>query len=62
MSKHGNEESNTKLGRYLREMDELKQISAVYNSAQPSEFDFVDVVKNIYQNNQYRILSDPQIT
>lgn len=57
--KHGDGESNTKLGRYLKEMDELKQISAVYNSVQPSDIDFVDVVKNIYQNNQYRILSDP---
>jgi hypothetical protein len=62
ISKHGDGESNTKLGRYLREMDELKQISAVYNSVQPSDFDFVDVVKSIYQNNQYRILSDPQLT
>ena len=60
--KHGDGESNTKLGRYLKEMDELKQISAIYNSVQPSEFDFVDVVKSIYQNNQYRILSDPQLT
>jgi len=62
VSKHGDEESNTRLGRYLKEMDELKQISAVYNSVKPSEIDFVDVVKNIYQNNQYRILSDPQLT
>ena len=60
--KHGDEESNTKLGRYLKEMDELKQIRAIYNSVQPSEFDFVDVVKSIYQSNQYRILSDPQLT
>ena len=60
--KHGNGQSATKLGRYLEEMDELKQLSAIYNSVQPSGFDFVDVVKNIYKSNQYRIFSDPQIT
>jgi hypothetical protein len=55
-------ESPTKLGRYLKEVDELKQISAIYKSVTPSNFDFVDVVKNIYKNDQYRIISDPQIT
>ena len=59
--KHGNIDSTTRLGTYLKEMDELKQISAVYNSIQPSDFDFVDAIRNIYNNNQYRILSDPQI-
>ncbi|UCE55889.1 MAG: hypothetical protein JSV31_10710, partial [Desulfobacterales bacterium] len=62
VSKHGNVESPTKLGRYLKEVDELKQISAIYKSVTPSNFDFVDVVKNIYKNDQYRIISDPQIT
>jgi len=42
-------------------VDELKQLSAIYNSVTPSNFDFVDVVKNIYRNGQYRIISDPQI-
>ena len=60
--KHGNEQSATTLGKYLKEMDELKQLSAIYNSVQPSDFDFVDVVKNIYKSNRYRIFSDPQIT
>lgn len=59
--KQGNEELAVRLGRYLTEMDELKQLSAVYNSVQPSDFDFVGVVKNIYHNNQYRIFSDPPI-
>jgi len=59
--KHGNEESATRLGKYLKEMDELKQISAVYNSIRPSDFDFVDVIRNIYNTNQYRIFTDPQI-
>ena len=57
----GTEESATRLGRYLEELDELKQLSAVYNSIRPSDFDFVGVLKNIYNNNRYRILSDPQI-
>lgn len=59
--KQGTEESATSLGRYLTELDELKQLSAVYNSMRPSDFDFVGVLKNIYNNNRYRILSDPQI-
>ena len=33
---------------YTYSMDELKQISAFYNSIQPSDFDFVDVVKNYF--------------
>lgn len=60
--KHGNVESPIKLGRYLKELDELRQISALYRSVSPSDFDFVDVVKNIYKNDQYRIISDHQIT
>jgi len=46
---------------YLKEIDELKQLSVIYNSVQPSDFDFVDVLKNIYESNQFRIISDPQI-
>ncbi len=61
VSKHSNVESPIKLGRYLKEVDELKQISAIYKSVTPSNFDFVDVVKNIYKNDQYRIISDPQM-
>ena len=45
----------------LAEIDEHKQLSVIYNSVQPSEFDFVDVLKNIYESNQYRIISDSQI-
>jgi RNA polymerase sigma factor (sigma-70 family) len=62
VSKRGNVESPTKLGKYLKEVDELKQISVIYKSVTPSSFDFVDIVKNICKNNQYRIISDPQIT
>ena len=61
VAKHGNEESATRLGRYLKEMDELKQLSAVYNSIQPPDFDFVGVLKRLYHNDQYRIFSDPKI-
>ena len=45
----------------LVEIDELKQLSVIYNSVQPSDLDFVDVLKNIYESNQYRIISDSQI-
>jgi len=61
VSKHGNVESPVKLGRYLKELDELKQISALYKSVSPSNFDFVDVVKDLCINDRYRIISDPQI-
>jgi RNA polymerase sigma factor (sigma-70 family) len=62
VSKHGKVASPTKLGRYLKEVDELRQISAIYKSVTPTNFDFVDAVKNIYKNDNYRIISDPQIT
>ncbi|SDU50408.1 RNA polymerase sigma factor [Desulfobacula phenolica] len=52
----------TKLGSYLKEMDELKKLSAVYKSISPSNFDFVDVVKINFQNNLYRIISDPKLS
>jgi RNA polymerase sigma factor (sigma-70 family) len=61
VSKDGNLESATKLGRYIKEMDELKQLSAIYKSVTPPNIEFVDVVKNIYRKNEYRIISDPQI-
>ena len=61
VSKDEKVEPPARLGRYLREIDELKQLSVVYNSVQPSDFDFVDALKNIYASNQFRIISDPQI-
>lgn len=45
----------------LEEINELKQLSVVYNSVQPSDFDFVDALKNIYESKQFRIITDPQI-
>lgn len=57
--KNSDGETQVKFGRYLKEMDELKKISFIYNSIPPSGFNFVDTVKEIYQNKQYRITSDP---
>jgi len=58
--KNSDGEAQVKLGSYIKEMDELKKISFIYNSIPPSNFDFVDTVKEIYQNKQYRITSDSQ--
>ena len=55
-------EAPIKLGSYLMELDELKKLSLIYNSIPPSDFDFVDTVKEIYQNEQYRITSDPMLS
>lgn len=52
--------AQVKLGSYIKEMDELKKVSFIYNSIPPSRVDFVNAVKEIYQNKQYRITSDPQ--
>ena len=62
VAKSSNVDLPTSLGRYLKELDEMKQISTIYNSVSPSNFNFVDVVKNIYVKNRYRVISDPQIT
>lgn len=50
------------LGRYLKEMDELKKLSAVYNSVSPPGIDFVESIKEIYQNEKYRITSEPRLS
>jgi RNA polymerase sigma factor (sigma-70 family) len=62
VARHGDVGPPTKLGEYLSELDELKQLSALYTSAQPSNIDFVSVVRRLYSNDRYRILADPQIT
>ena len=59
ISKKSEGETQVKLGSYMKEMDELKKLSFIYNSIPPSDFDFVDTVKNIYKNKQFRITSDP---
>ena len=62
VQKNSDGQAHVKLGNYLKEMDELKKISIIYNSISPPSFDFVDTVKDIYQNEQYRITSDPQLS
>jgi len=59
--KHGAKEEPARLGDFLREMDELGQITALYRSVAPSSPDFVAMVKEIYDDRRYRILADPQI-
>jgi len=59
--KHGAKEEHARLGDYLREMDELGQLTALYRSVAPSSLDFVAMVKEIYDDRRYRILADPQI-
>jgi len=54
-------EAPVKLGTYLKEMDELKKISFIYRSIDPSAPDFVNSIKVLYHNKQYRITSDPQL-
>jgi hypothetical protein len=59
--KHDPEEEPTRLGDYLREMDELGQLTALYRSVSPSSPDFVARVKKIYDDPHYGILADPQV-
>jgi RNA polymerase sigma factor (sigma-70 family) len=61
VSKNEEAEPPARLGKYLKEIDELKRLSVIYNSVQPADFDFVDALKNIYESKQFRIISDPQI-
>ncbi len=60
-STHGKEEEPARLGAYLQEMDELNKLSALYRSVAPPGPDFVAVVKKIYEDKRYRIISDPQL-
>jgi len=54
-------ESPTTLRDYLKELDELERISAIYQSVPPSDSDFVGFLKNLHENGQYRIISDPRM-
>lgn len=58
-NKKNHDGSMNRLGHYLKELDELKQLSVLYRSVEPSNFDFIRVLKNMYQNNQYRIILYP---
>lgn len=60
--KRDTEKKPARLGDYLREMDELGLLTALYRSVAPSSPDFVAMVKKIYGDRRYRILVDPQIS
>jgi hypothetical protein len=51
-----------RLGHYMKEMSELKQLSVIYNSVAPPNFDFVESVKDIYKKSRYHVVSDFTIT
>lgn len=55
-------ESPTTLKHYLKELDELGRISAIYKSLPEADFDFIGFLRNLKHNGEYRIISDPQIT
>lgn len=57
----GTKEEPVRLGDYLREMDELGQLTTLYRSVAASSPDFVSMVKKIYDDRRYRILADLQI-
>ncbi len=59
--RHDTDGSPARLGDYLKEMDELGQLTALYRSAAPSSPDFVARIKRIYDDPHYRILADPQV-
>lgn len=54
-------ESPTTLRHYLKELDDLARVSAIYQAVPPSDFDFVGFIRNLHENGQFRIMSDPQI-
>lgn len=58
--KNAETQTSTTLGSYLKEMDELKKVAWIYNAIPPSDFDFVQTVKNMLREKHYRILSDPR--
>ena len=51
------------LRQYLQELDELSRISAFFKSVldNTGSTDFAAIVKSMVENNDYRILSDPQL-
>ena len=55
-------ESPIALKHYLKELDELERISAIYKSLPISDFNFISFLRNLPNSDQYRIISDPQIT
>jgi RNA polymerase sigma factor (sigma-70 family) len=59
--KHGSVDPPASLGHYMKEMNELKQLSAIYHSVPPSNFDFVESVRDIYKKSRYHVVSDFKI-
>lgn len=60
--KHSKVDPPARLGHYMREMSELKQLSTIYNSVQPPNFDFIESVRDIYKKNRYSVVSDFKFT
>lgn len=52
----------TPLGHYLKELDELERLSALYKAVPHSGFDFVSVLRDIHQSGQYRLISDSKLS
>jgi len=53
--------SATTLKHYLKELDELERLSAIYRSVRPTDFDYVSFLKSINQSGKYRLISDPKL-
>ena len=56
-------EDPSTLRQYLKELDDMGRISAIYKSfpCNGSSTDFAAQIKTMLENKKYRILSDPQI-
>lgn len=54
-------DSPVRLGHYMKEMNELKQLSVIYNSVPLPNFDFVESVRDIYKKSRYHVVSDFKI-
>ena len=63
VSLSGDQEDPATLRQYLKELDDLGRISALYKSfpRNESSTDFAAQIKTMLENKEYRILSDPQI-
>ena len=59
----GKSENPIRLRSYLKELDELSRITALYKSVldSKSSTDFAAIVKTLVEEKNYRILSDPQV-
>jgi RNA polymerase sigma factor (sigma-70 family) len=53
--------SPASLKSYLKELDEMGRLSAIYKTLPPSDFDFVSTLRDMHQSGRYRIISDPRL-